>query len=155
MFDWYQGAAKCDVYLSDVLVSDSSTQAVWEPSFRSSRWFTRGWTLQELLAPKSVEFFSAEGRRLGNKESLKQILYEITGISIPAIQGRPLSDFSITERMMWASGRKTTRTEDMAYCLIGIFDISMAVRYGEGERHARSRLLRKVQKTLECKLLSS
>ena len=85
MFRWYQNAVKCYVYLSDVSTkmrkaSDSFTYT-WEPAFRSSKWFTRGWTLQELLAPSpsSVEFFSQERNRLGDKRSLEQQIHETTG----------------------------------------------------------------------------
>ena len=77
MFRWYQNAAKCYVFLSDVSTakrkaSDEVTEYTWEPAFRASRWFTRGWTLQELLAPTSVEFFSRDGKQLGNRQSLRQ-----------------------------------------------------------------------------------
>ena len=76
MFRWYHSATKCYAYLSDVSISssiedDQPSQWVWEPAFRKSRWFTRGWTLQELIAPASVEFFSVEGERLGDKKSLE------------------------------------------------------------------------------------
>jgi hypothetical protein len=85
MFHWYQNATKCYVYLSDISTtkqksSDQSFNFSWESAFRVSRWFTRGWTLQELLAPGSVEFFSREGRLLGNKEILERQICEITGI---------------------------------------------------------------------------
>lgn len=108
MFRWYRGAAKCYVYLSDVSTRkrkerDQTSQNTWELAFRESRWFTRGWTLQELLAPASVEFFSKEHERLGDKQSLRQELCDITGIPILALEGHPLLDFSIEERMSWAA----------------------------------------------------
>ena len=81
MFRWYRDAAKCYVYLSDVTVrkrDSDQTERPWKPAFQKSRWFTRGWTLQELLAPKSVEFFSREGERLGNRNTLEQEIYETT-----------------------------------------------------------------------------
>ena len=94
MFRWYQNAVKCYVYLSDVSTkkrkaSDSFTEYTWEPAFRSSKWFTRGWTLQELLAPSpgSVEFFSQERDRLGDKRSLERQIHEITGIAVSALRG--------------------------------------------------------------------
>lgn len=104
MFRWYREAAKCYVYLSDVSMdgsvgNDPSLQQTWKAVFRSSRWFTRGWTLQELVAPTDVEFFSVEGVRLGDKDSSRQEIQEITGISVQALQGRRLSDFSVDERM--------------------------------------------------------
>jgi hypothetical protein len=92
MFRWYQNAAKCYVYLSDVSTrkrkaGDRLSEHIWESAFRSSKWFTRGWTLQELLAPgpDSVEFFSHEGDRIGNKRTLEQQIHEITGIAITAL----------------------------------------------------------------------
>jgi hypothetical protein len=145
MYRWYRNAAKCYVYLSDVSLSEfiQGTQyshLEYEPAFGESRWFTRGWTLQELLAPLSVEFFSREWRKFGSKESLETRIHEITGIPIPALQGAPLSQFSITERMSWAANRKTRIEEDQAYCLLGIFDVHLSWIYGEGKEHAFRRL---------------
>jgi len=156
MFCWYGEAAKCYVYLSDVSIpdkNDHSSWFTWESAFRESRWFTRGWTLQELIAPTSVEFFSLEGRRLGDKKSLEREIHEITGINIQALQGNPLSEFSVTERMSWAAKRKTTRKEDEAYCLLGIFDIHMPLIYGEGKK-AFIRLKEEIDKSLKGKLFA-
>jgi hypothetical protein len=104
MFRWYQNATKCYVYLSDVSTNQRkagglSTEFTWEPTFRSTRWFTRGWTLQELLAPSIVEFFSQEWERLGDKMSLKSLIKKITGIPYEALDGAPLSRFSVDERL--------------------------------------------------------
>ncbi|KAH0551582.1 hypothetical protein GP486_007200, partial [Trichoglossum hirsutum] len=145
MFHWYRNAAKCYVYLSDVSrsafdPSDEFSRPSWKLAFRKSRWFTRGWTLQELVAPASVEFFSKDWEKLGNKKSLEQLIHEITRIPVKALQGSPLSDFSITERMSWADKRETTRKEDMAYSLLGIFDVYMPLIYGEGRDKALARL---------------
>jgi hypothetical protein len=120
MFRWYQNAAKCYVYLSDVSTAkreadNEFVDCTWEQSFRESRWFTRGWTLQELLAPTSVEFFSLERQRLGDKSSLKQLIYEITAISQSALCGDPLSQFSVNERMSWINRRETKLDEDKVY----------------------------------------
>ncbi|RFU30805.1 hypothetical protein B7463_g5540, partial [Scytalidium lignicola] len=123
MFRWYRDGAKCYVYLSDVSISDTynqSSQLPWESAFRKSRWFTRGWTLQELIAPAVVEFFSMEGDILGNKQSLERHIQDITGIPAKALRGSPLSDFTVLERMTWFGLRKTTRPEDEAYSLLGI-----------------------------------
>jgi len=144
MFRWYSNAATCYVYLSDVSAIDSdpideSLQS-WEPFFRNSRWFTRGWTLQELVAPPSVEFFCSNGRRLGNKKDLEQQLVEITGIPASVLRGAPLSEFTVNERFSWADTRVTHRTEDKVYSLLGIFDISMPPLYGEGLDRATIRL---------------
>jgi hypothetical protein len=154
MFRWYRNAAKCYVYLSDVSVdgsvgTDPSSQQSWNLAFKQSRWFTRGWTLQELLAPRIVEFFSAEGERLGDKQSLEKVLYEVTGIAIPALRGSPLSQFSSDERMSWAEKRKTKREEDGAYSLLGIFDINMPLIYGEGRKRAFGRLRREITESLK------
>ncbi|KAI9732938.1 MAG: hypothetical protein M1818_007371 [Claussenomyces sp. TS43310] len=101
MFRWYQKAAKCYVYLLDVSKNDDdqvdSCFQSWQSVFRKSRWFTRGWTLQELIAPPAVEFFCSNGKRFGDKKSLEQQLYEITGIAVPALQGTSLSAFSFNE----------------------------------------------------------
>ena len=150
MFRWYQTATKCYVYLSDVSMtkgkaSEEASELPWESTFRSSRWFTRGWTLQELLAPLSVEFFSREGKRLGDKKSLELQIHEITSIAVQALQGSPLSQFSVTERMSWAAKRETTIEEDQAYCLLGIFDIHLPLIYGEGIENAFRRLRKEIR----------
>ena len=151
MFRWYHDAHKCYVYLSDVSISSSiendqlsQQTSRWEPTFRKSRWFTRGWTLQELIAPASVEFFSVEGERLGDKKSLGRQIYEITGIALQALQGCPLSYFSVNERMSWATRRETKREEDAVYSLLGVFDIHMPLIYGEGRKKALIRLEKEI-----------
>ena len=151
MFRWYSGASKCYIYLSDVLkpvfnADDEFNQPPWESAFRKSRWFTRGWTLQELIAPPSAEFFSKNWEQLGNKTSLERYVHEITGIPVKALEKCPLSDFSITERMSWAERRQTTREEDKAYSLLGIFDVSMPLIYGEGREKALRRLREEIDK---------
>ncbi|KAF2015084.1 HET-domain-containing protein, partial [Aaosphaeria arxii CBS 175.79] len=138
MFRWYQIAEKCYVYLSDVI--NSTLDEDCEAALRESRWFTRGWTLQELLAPKSVEFFSSKGVRLGDKESLRQIIHEVTQIPVQALSGSELSEFSIDDRFSWAEKRQTTREEDKAYCLLGIFGVHLPLIYSEGEANAFDRL---------------
>lgn len=144
MFRWYRDATKCFVYLSDVSVDANSTsQDQWESDFRRSKWFTRGWTLQELLAPTSVEFFSREGTWLGDKLSLELQIHEITEIPILALRGTPLSHFSVNERMLWAAKRNTKKKEDEAYCLLGIFDVFLPLIYGEGQ-NAFSRLRKEI-----------
>jgi tetratricopeptide (TPR) repeat protein len=148
MFRWYSKATKCYVFLSDVSVStatESHQQNDWEASFRASEWFTRGWTLQELIAPVSVEFFSAEGRKLGDKASLEQLIYEITGIPPKALRGFLLSAFTISERIQWANNRETTEEEDNIYCLLGILDVSMPTSYGEGKENASRRLQMEIE----------
>jgi Heterokaryon incompatibility protein (HET)/NACHT domain len=150
MFCWYQRAVRCYVYLADVSINKrkrgDNAAETWKQAFQESKWFTRGWTLQELLAPASVEFFSSDGKRLGDRVSLKEQLHEITGISLQALEGRSLDMFSVSERNSWAAKRVTTIEEDGAYCLLGIFDISMSSRYGEGKEKAFQRLYNKIKK---------
>jgi hypothetical protein len=149
MFRWYRDAARCYVYLSDVSATslEQSSQPPsppWESAFRNSRWFTRGWTLQELLAPKSVQFFARDGTLLGDKTSLQQQIYEITGIAMPALQGGPITRFDVEERFKWAESRRTTREEDWAYSLLGIFEVFIAPIYGEGKANAVRRLRKEI-----------
>ncbi|KAH8725657.1 hypothetical protein GQ44DRAFT_582994, partial [Phaeosphaeriaceae sp. PMI808] len=149
-FHWYQHAAKCYIFLSDVAVPDivgpQLYRITWENAFRTSEWFTRGWTLQELLAPASVEFFSKEGKLLGNKMSLEQEIHEITQVPLKVLQGQRLSKISVDERMRWVASRKTTIKEDKAYCLLGILGVFIPLIYGEGEDNAFLRLEEEVQK---------
>ena len=151
MFKWYGEAARCFAYLSDVSTDGRNTKSdIFQPEFelvfRKSRWFTRGWTLQELIAPSSVDFFSREGELLGDKTLLERPIHEITGIPVKAIRGSNLSQFSVEERMSWAANRTTTRKEDEAYCLLGIFDIMMPLFYGEGKEKALVRLQEAIDK---------
>ena len=153
MFRWYQNAAKCYVYLSDVSTSKQRAsdqfEVIWEFAFRESRWFKRGWTLQELLAPVTVEFFSRERQRLGDKRSLKQQIHEITGIPDLALQEADLSQFSVDERLSWIDQRQTKLEEDKAYSLLGIFDVSIPLIYGEGGEKAFKRLQEEINKHLK------
>jgi hypothetical protein len=121
-------------------------------AFRKSRWFTRGWTLQELIAPSSVTFFSKEWIKVGSRRSLEQHIYEAAGLPLKVLHGHPLSDFSIHERMVWAEKRETTRGEDKAYSLLGIFDVTMPLIYGEGRERAFRRLREAIDKSLKGKL---
>ncbi|KAF1937777.1 kinesin light chain 1 [Clathrospora elynae] len=140
MFRWYKNAARCYVFLSDVSVPSIHQQSDWQASFRESNWFHRGWTLQELIAPISVELYSYEGQRIGDKSSLEQLVHEITSLPLAVLRNCPLDQFTITERIQWAENRKTTEEEDMVYCLLGILDISMPISYGEGKEKALGRL---------------
>jgi len=147
MFRWYRDATKCYVYLADVSTVDQQPRAqLWEPVFRKSKWFTRGWTLQELLAPSSVEFFSIGGQLLGSKNSLQQQIHEITGIPLKALQGHALSEFSVAARLSWAESRETKRKEDKAYSLLGMFNVNMPPLYGEGRESAFRRLHEQINK---------
>ncbi|AEO64635.1 uncharacterized protein THITE_2142492 [Thermothielavioides terrestris NRRL 8126] len=133
MFRWYQDAAICYVYLSDL-----PTNAELAEALPGCRWFTRGWTLQELLAPKTVQFYDRDWVMRGTKKSLVSNLEAITGIpEAVLIQAVHIYDVSIGTRMSWAAGRETTRLEDTAYCLLGIFDVNMPLIYGEGSKAFR------------------
>ena len=133
------------MYLSDIKtgILDGDGQPAWEwkRAFRKSRWFSRGWMLQELLAPAKLIFFSREGERLGSKSTLAQEIHDVTRIPIEALRGRSLCDFTISERFSWAEHRQTTREEDAVYCLLGIMGVLMPTIYGEGKAHALERLL--------------
>lgn len=138
MFAWYRDAAVCYAYLADVLTSGDPRRP--GSAFRYSRWFTHGWTLQELIAPRIVVFLSREWDVIGTKESLADLIEDITGIDCDVLTHRKShNDISVAARMSWAAQRITTRVEDHAYCLLGIFNIVMHPIYGEGE-HAFIRL---------------
>ncbi|KAI0427891.1 heterokaryon incompatibility protein-domain-containing protein [Xylaria sp. FL1042] len=143
MFRWYQDAAICYAHLEDV--SDDVTGDALLPALTRSRWFTRGWTLQELLAPREVVFFSQNWQKLTTKLDSVQILSIITGIEGAYLEGDPLEDASTAKKMSWAATRKTTRIEDVAYCLLGIFDVNMPLIYGEGKK-AFKRLQEEIMK---------
>ena len=159
MYRWYLNAAICYAYLVDVWIGEErkdsrrvlrdlreySPWAVTElwKKFRESRWFTRGWTLQELLAPKLMFFFDKDWHCLGNKSSLQDDLSFITRIGQDHIFD--IKEASAAQKMSWASGRETTRLEDMAYSLMGIFDVNMPLLYGEG-KNAFTRLQHEIVK---------
>ncbi|KAL5373431.1 hypothetical protein DPSP01_012732 [Paraphaeosphaeria sporulosa] len=147
MFRWYQKAARCYVFLSDVPTADLETPTL-KQALRNSRWFTRGWTLQELLAPQVVSFFSKDGKHLGTRHELRQEIHEITSIPVAALTGASLDNFSIEERLSWSERRSTTREEDMAYCLLGIFGVFTYLNYGEGQNNAFRRLKKVIEEDL-------
>jgi hypothetical protein len=153
MFKWYKNAVKCYVYLSDVSIPednvDNNSSLDLESVFRTARWFTRGWTLQELLAPSSVEFFSTNYKRIGDKSSLERLIHEITGIPIEALQGYDLTKFSIDERVSWVAKRETKHEEDVVYSLFGFFGIYLPLLYGEGRDNAFRRLREEVNRSVK------
>jgi hypothetical protein len=132
MFRWYRDAKTCYAYLSDV--PPHSDPLSGNSAFPGSRWFTRGWTLQELIAPTSVYFYTAQWTCIGTKESLSDKIASITGIPGTILRGSDCRNESVARRMSWVSRRITTRKEDIAYCLLGIFGVNMPMLYGEGER---------------------
>ncbi|KAI0467953.1 HET-domain-containing protein [Xylaria cf. heliscus] len=137
MYAWYRDSVVCYAYLEDVDLGvrvhvGQGSRANLGP-FENSRWFTRGWTLQELLAPKRVVFFDRMWKVLGDRKNLADGISGITRIHIGALHNRnTVSGYSIAQRMSWAADRQTSRQEDIAYCLLGIFGINMPLLYGEG-----------------------
>ncbi|KAB5572677.1 hypothetical protein GE09DRAFT_679835 [Coniochaeta sp. 2T2.1] len=138
MFDWYALSGACLAYLDDV-----PSQGVADPrsAFCGSRWFTRGWTLQELLAPPDVRFYDKNWAYLGLRSAMTDQVTRATGIhatflepTTPVIAREKLDGASIAMRMSWVSTRETTRAEDLAYCMLGIFGINMPLLYGEGTK---------------------
>jgi hypothetical protein len=130
MFQWYQNAEKCYVFLSDLPLETSA-----EEGFPKCKWFTRGWTLQELIAPKKVLFYNQAWKCVGTKTDFCNLISKITNIDKEVLDGTdPAWVFSTATRMSWAAHRKTTRVEDIAYCLLGIFQVNLPMIYGEGAK---------------------
>ncbi|KAK1468565.1 hypothetical protein CMEL01_00332 [Colletotrichum melonis] len=153
MFRWYNRSWICFAYLSDV--NDLAGSATLIENLRASRWFTRGWTLQELIAPKVVTFYNASWQLLGSKDTLSPSLSSITGIDEAILIGKaPLLKVPVATRMSWASKRQTTRIEDSAYCLLGIFDINIPLLYGEGEKAFARLQFEILQETDDLSLLA-
>ncbi|KAF4450373.1 hypothetical protein F53441_6497 [Fusarium austroafricanum] len=132
MFQWYRKSAACYVYLDDV--SCAENPRLPDSKFRHSRWFTRGWTLQELLAPHEVIFLSDDWREIGTKGTLSATISDITKIDTSTLVKHTWSHVSVAGIMSWASMRRTTRLEDQAYSLLGLFDVNMPLIYGEGPK---------------------
>lgn len=148
MFRWYQKSRLCLVYLSDVSVEglDESQQ---HQAIKKSRWFTRGWTLQELIAPSWLEFYDVAGKFLKFRDTLAREINEITGIPLELL-GRvgvelDLNSYTVEERLSWGESRQTTRIEDKAYCMQGLFNVHMPIIYGEREK-AFARLKEEIEK---------
>jgi hypothetical protein len=158
MYRWYHDAVTCYVYLADVTVGryaqNVGSEPTWLLAFRNSRWFTRGWTLQELLAPVNIEFFSRDGYRLGDQTTLLPQIQWITGIAELALSGSPLPNFTVHEWISRARTRVTKREEDAAYSLPGIFSIHMPLIYGEGREKAFKRLHREIMEASRTDVLS-
>lgn len=132
MFNWYKKSAICFAFLSDLSASEDEVQ---KNEFWRCRWFTRGWTLQELIAPEKVEFYDQRWQWSGTKKSLQRKLSAITGIDLEILEdSNLLSTIPVARRMSWASRRKTSRVEDRAYSLLGLFDVNVPLIYGEGPK---------------------
>ncbi|KAI9697461.1 MAG: hypothetical protein M1820_007796 [Bogoriella megaspora] len=155
MFQWYERAEICYTYLENAPIQIDTAAA--ELHFAQHRWFTRGWTLQELLAPREMVFLTdgpdfpteagSDWVELGTKKSLSGLIRSATGIDVKfLLKQRPIDSASIAKRMSWASHRETTRPEDMAYSLMGIFSVNMPLLYGEGSCKAFLRLQGEIMK---------
>ncbi|EPE25292.1 hypothetical protein GLAREA_01204 [Glarea lozoyensis ATCC 20868] len=130
MFEWYKLSKICYVYLSDL-----SEMSNVEADLPNCKWFTRGWTLQELIAPADIEFYNASWELKGSKTDLQEELSGITGIDVDILEDSELlSTACVARRMSWAADRSTTRIEDLAYCLFGLFDVNLPLIYGEGSK---------------------
>ncbi|KAF2095361.1 HET-domain-containing protein, partial [Rhizodiscina lignyota] len=158
MFKWYRDSEICIAYLADVPNLNGVTEDPWlgeedEPHFANaeielllasefakSRWHTRGWTLQELIAPRRVRFYSKDWEYLANKEEdISHALSYITGVPVPILRNAaqlmsPIRGPCAANKMSWAANRATSRVEDTAYCLLGLFGVNMPLLYGEGSR---------------------
>lgn len=138
MYHWYEAADTCYAYMIDVKAAFIEDMFAPNSSFRLSNWFTRGWTLQELIAPSEVDFFASDWSYLGNKRESNvfvNMLQHITGVPHAILSGElHPTEASVASRMAWAANRETTRLEDTAYSLLGIFDVNMPLLYGEGEK---------------------
>ena len=173
MYQWYEASEVCYVYLSDVSPSGKG--------LKESRWFTRGWTLQELLAPRLVKFYDQHWQYLASKDLRDDVwrdkaymrsvadfctttqarkvpsppvgraptflaeLAEVTSIAIPYLTR--VASASVAQKMSWLAKRQTKRGEDIAYCMLGIFDVNMPLLYGEGKTKAFIRLQSEILKT--------
>ncbi|KAF5330094.1 hypothetical protein D9758_018671 [Tetrapyrgos nigripes] len=142
MYALYEDAQVCYVYLEDTICSEDVRDA--ESRFRRCKWFTRGWTLQELLAPSYVVFLDQHWEMIGTRYSLADAVSVITSIPESVFKDGNFDRFSVAQKMSWASMRQTTRPEDMAYCLLGIFRVSMSPIYGEGGARAFMRLQQEI-----------
>ncbi|KAF5348000.1 hypothetical protein D9758_009999 [Tetrapyrgos nigripes] len=146
MYAYYRDSVVCYVYLSDVSPG-LDPRASGKGTFRESRWFTRGWTLQELLASPRILFYDREWNRIGTKSSLSDVIVEVTNVPAAVLLGHTdIQSATIALRMSWAATRVTTRPEDVAYCLMGIFGVHMPPLYGEGARRAFIRLQEEILK---------
>ncbi|KAK1830578.1 hypothetical protein QBC39DRAFT_244656, partial [Podospora conica] len=152
MFQWYQKPKVCYIHLEDLPAKDATRPPGdhfdFDSTFQACRWFSRGWTLQELLAPQHLIFYDATWAAVGDRNSLANLVWQRTNIPVEYLvtDRQDFHKARVGQRMSWASDRNTTRKEDLAYCLLGIFDINMPLLYGEGHRAFR-RLQDEILKT--------
>ncbi|CAK7228113.1 hypothetical protein SEUCBS140593_006806 [Sporothrix eucalyptigena] len=153
MFMWYRNAWICYVYLSDAGGSSPVYSNPRQDYWHLFKWYRRGWTLQELVASRHIAFYGSGWGPLGTKEEHLLLIAKATGIDAAILAAGDdleahLARISVARRMHWLAYRETTRPEDMAYCMLGIFGISMPVLYGEGDR-AFLRLQEEILKTVD------
>ncbi|KAF5368514.1 hypothetical protein D9758_002433 [Tetrapyrgos nigripes] len=144
MYQYYGDSEVCYVYLSDVSSAEDPRNVGY--GFRRSRWFKRGWTLQELLAPRYCVFLEKDWEEIGTRWSLRDAISELTGIPSRVFEDGDMTRYSIAQKMSWAAFRETTRSEDQAYCLMGLFGVNMPPLYGEGAVKAFMRLQQEIIK---------
>ncbi|KIW29225.1 uncharacterized protein PV07_05050 [Cladophialophora immunda] len=138
MFGWYRRSQICYAYLSDFTldIADVSPRpALFEDDFRKCRWFTRGWCLQELLAPRHLQFLNQQWQEIGTKSMLSRLISDITGVPEAVLVMPPekeIHEYPIAARISWIAKRRTTRIEDISYSLLGILGVNMPMLYGEG-----------------------
>jgi hypothetical protein len=139
MFQWYKRAHRCYVYLSDLgdgwlRLRETNPHAL-QTGLQACRWFTRGWTLQELIAPHDLLFYSSTWRLVGSKKELLEPISNITRVDPLVLSNRcELNELSVAKKLSWAAHRQTRRIEDQAYCLLGLLDVNIPLIYGEGEK---------------------
>ncbi|KAK7462394.1 hypothetical protein VKT23_007993 [Stygiomarasmius scandens] len=150
MYQYYEDAEVCYVFLCDASSQENPKNP--NSAFRSSRWFRRGWTLQELIVPLYAVFLvnanseGTEWTEIGTRWSLRYEISAITSVPVQVFEGHSTDEFSIAQKMSWAAFRETTRPEDQAYCLMGLFNVSMPPIYGEGGAKAFMRLQQEIIK---------
>jgi ankyrin repeat protein len=147
MYRWYQESTVCYAFLADVPSGTNCNDS--DSMFAKSRWFKRGWTLQELLAPKTVQFYDQDWAFIGTRSRLSSSIERITHIPGPVLEGwQRVHDTSVAQRMSWAANRSTKEREDIAYCLLGLFGVNMSMIYGEGAEKAFARLQQEIMKSV-------
>lgn len=159
MFLWYERAEVCYVYLSDVTSGQDPVDFTSSTGHGPSRWFSRGWTLQELIAPRRAEFYDSDWTNIGTREELSGAIRSITRISLDLLCFKPTASVpsvsrlleltSVGEKLSWAAKRVTTREEDIAYSLLGLFDINIPLLYGEGRKKAFGRLQEEILRSTD------
>ncbi|KAF5368575.1 hypothetical protein D9758_002408 [Tetrapyrgos nigripes] len=144
MYGYYGDSEVCYVYLSDASSAEDPRDV--DSGFRKSRWFKRGWTLQELLAPRYVVFLGKDWKEIGTRWSLRDAISALTCIPSRVFENGNMTGYSIAQKMSWGAFRETTRPEDQAYCLMGLFGVNMPPLYGEGSVKAFMRLQQEIIK---------